>query len=334
MVDLLENGYEVISIDDNSRSSTALLSGIEKITGQKVKNYKVNLCDYDDTRAVFQENTDITGIIHFAAYKAVGESVINPLLYFDNNIASLVNLLKCTQEFGVPYFVFSSSCTVYGNPDSIPVTEDTPAKPAESPYGLTKQIGEDIIRHSSVVMPTQFILLRYFNPVGAHPSTHIGELPLGKPANLVPAITQSAIGKIPPLTVHGTDYPTRDGSNIRDYVHVCDIANAHTLSIQLLEQRKNKAKVEVFNLGTGNGVSVLEVIHAFEEATGKKLDYSVGPRRPGDVIAIYANNEKAIKELGWKPKYDLHAMMKTAWEWELKVKQDEKLNASQQALLN
>lgn len=334
MVDLLENGYEVISIDDNSRSSTALLSGIEKITGQKVKNYKVNLCDYDDTRAVFQENTDITGIIHFAAYKAVGESVGNPLLYFDNNIASLVNLLKCTQEFGVPYFVFSSSCTVYGNPDSIPVTEDTPAKPAESPYGLTKQMGEDIIRHSSVVMPTQFILLRYFNPVGAHPSTHIGELPLGKPANLVPAITQSAIGKIPALTVHGTDYPTRDGSNIRDYIHVCDIAHAHTLGIQLLEQQKNKAKVEVFNLGTGNGVSVLEVIHAFEEATGEKLDYSVGPRRPGDVIAIYANNEKAVKELGWELKYDLHAMMKTAWDWELKVKQDENLNASQQALLN
>lgn len=334
MVDLLENGYEVISIDDNSRSSTALLSGIEKITGQKVKNYKVNLCDYDDTRAVFQENTDITGIIHFAAYKAVGESVGNPLLYFDNNIASLVNLLKCTQEFGVPYFVFSSSCTVYGNPDSIPVTEDTPAKPAESPYGLTKQMGEDIIRHSSVVMPTQFILLRYFNPVGAHPSTHIGELPLGKPANLVPAITQSAIGKIPALTVHGTDYPTRDGSNIRDYIHVCDIAHAHTLGIQLLEQQKNKAKVEVFNLGTGNGVSVLEVIHAFEEATGEKLDYSVGPRRPGDVIAIYANNEKAVQELGWELKYDLHAMMKTAWDWELKVKQDENLNASQQALLN
>lgn len=334
VVDLLENGYDVISIDDNSRSSAVLLSGIEKITGVKVKNYKVNLCDYDDTRAVFQENPDISGIIHFAAYKAVGESVENPLLYFDNNIASLVNLLKCTQEFSIPYFVFSSSCTVYGNPDSIPVTENTPAKPAESPYGLTKQMGEDIIRHSSGVMPTQFILLRYFNPAGAHPSTHIGELPLGKPANLVPAITQSAIGKIPPLKVHGNDYPTRDGSNVRDYIHVCDIAHAHTLGIQLLEQKKNKEKIEVFNLGTGNGVSVLEAIQAFEEATGVKLNYSIGPRRQGDVIAIYANNEKALNELGWELKYDLHAMMKTAWDWELKVKQDETLNAQQQALLN
>jgi UDP-glucose 4-epimerase len=271
LVDLIENGYEVISIDDNSRSTSYLLSGIEKITGVHVKNYKVNLCHYDDTRAVFQENPDITGIIHFAAYKAVGESVEKPLLYFENNIPSLVNLLKCTEEFKVPYFVFSSSCTVYGNPDSIPVTEASPTKPAESPYGLTKQMGEQIIEHSSKVMDTQFILLRYFNPVGAHPSANIGELPLGKPANLVPAITQSAIGKIPAITVFGTDYPTRDGSNIRDYIHVCDIAHAHTLGIRLLEEKKNKLKVEIFNLGTGNGVTVLEAIKAFEESTGQKL---------------------------------------------------------------
>ncbi len=334
LVDLIENGYEVISIDDNSRSTPYLLSGIEKITGKKVKNYKVNLCHYDDTRAVFQENPDITGIIHFAAYKAVGESVEKPLLYFENNIPSLVNLLKCTDEFKVPYFVFSSSCTVYGNPDSIPVTEASPTKPAESPYGLTKQMGEDIIQHSSGVIDTQFILLRYFNPVGAHPSADIGELPLGKPANLVPAITQSAIGKIPPLTVYGTDYPTRDGSNIRDYIHVCDIAHAHTLGIRLLEQKKNNEQVEIFNLGTGNGVTVLEAIVAFEESTGQKLDFTKGERRAGDVVAIYANNEKAVTELGWQIQYDLHSMMKTAWDWELRIRTDEKLIESQNALLN
>lgn len=334
VVDLIENGYQVISIDDNSRSTTYLLSGIEKITGVKVKNYKVNLCHYDDTRAVFQENPDITGIIHFAAYKAVGESVEKPLLYFDNNLASLVNLLKCTSEFKVPYFVFSSSCTVYGNPDSIPVTENSPTKPAESPYGMTKQMGEQIIMHSSLVMDTQFILLRYFNPVGAHPSSLIGELPLGKPANLVPAITQSAIGKIPPLTVFGTDYPTRDGSNIRDYIHVCDIAHAHTLGIRMLEEKRNTAKVEIFNLGTGNGVTVLEAIKAFEESTGQKLKYHLGNRRPGDVVAIYANNEKAVTGLGWNIKYDLSAMMKTAWDWEVIIKKDEQLINSQNVQLN
>lgn len=334
LTDLIENGYDVVSIDDNSRSTSYLLSGIEKITGKKVKNYKVNLCDFDDTRAVFQENPDITGIIHFAAFKAVGESVEMPLAYFDNNLSSLINLLKCTAEFKIPYFVFSSSCTVYGNPDSIPVTEASPTKPAESPYGMTKQMGEQIIVHSSPVMDTKFILLRYFNPVGAHPSTEIGELPIGRPANLVPAITQSAIGKIPALTIHGSDYPTRDGSNIRDYIHVCDIAHAHTLSIKLLEEGRNKEKVEIFNLGTGNGVTVLEVIHAFETSTGQKLNYSIGPRRPGDVEAIYANNEKAVNELGWEIKYDINTMMKTAWDWELRIKQDEALHEAQNAMLN
>lgn len=334
LVDLIENGYDVISIDDNSRSTPFLLSGIEKITGVAVKNYKVNLCDFDDTRAVFQENPDILGIIHFAAFKAVGESVEKPLMYFDNNLPSLVNLLKCTEEFKVPYFVFSSSCTVYGNPESIPVTEASPTKPAESPYGLTKQMGEQIIQHSSPAMDTQFILLRYFNPVGAHPSIEIGELPLGKPANLVPAITQSAIGKIPALTVFGNDYPTRDGSNIRDYIHVCDIAHAHTLGIRFLEKKANTSKVEIFNLGTGNGVSVFEAIKAFETVTGQKLNYHIGGRRAGDVVAIYANNEKAVSALGWEIQYDLNAMMKTAWDWEVKIKRDEEWIASQNPLLN
>ncbi|HSU51699.1 MAG TPA: UDP-glucose 4-epimerase GalE, partial [Segetibacter sp.] len=230
IVDLIENGFDVISIDDNSRSTKYLLSGIEKITGKKVKNYKVDLKDYNDTRAVFQENEDISGIIHFAAYKAVGESVEEPLMYYENNLFSLINLLKCVSEFRVPHFVFSSSCTVYGSPDTIPVTEQSPIKKAESPYGSTKQMGEEIITNVVKATDTKAILLRYFNPVGAHPSTLIGELPIGKPANLVPAITQAAIGKIPQLTVFGDDYPTRDGSNIRDYIHVSDIAHAHTLA--------------------------------------------------------------------------------------------------------
>src|ERR1700741_5011573 len=212
IVDLVENGYEVISVDNNSRSNQHVLLGIELITGKKIKNYKVDLCNFDDTHAIFQENEDIAGIIHFAAYKSVGESVENPLLYFENNLTSLVNLLKCVQEFETPYLVFSSSCTVYGNPEHVPVTESTPPKPAESPYGYTKQMSEQIVNEFAKSSGTQSILLRYFNPVGAHPSTHIGETPIGKPQNLVPAITQTAIGKLSKMLVHGDDYPTRDGS--------------------------------------------------------------------------------------------------------------------------
>ncbi len=334
LVDLIENGYEVICMDDNSRSSPFLLTGIEEITGKKVKNYKVNICDYDDTLAVFTENPDIEGIIHFAAYKAVGESVEKPLLYFENNLFSLVNLLKCTQEFKIPYFVFSSSCTVYGNPDAIPVTEESPVKPAESPYGLTKQIGEQLIQEAAKLGDTKFILLRYFNPVGAHPSVHIGELPIGRPANLVPAITQTAIGKLPQMTVHGDDYPTRDGSCVRDYIHVCDISHAHTLALQFLSEGKNKTACDILNLGSGNGVTVLEAIKAFEKVSGVKLNYVIGPRRPGDVVAIFANNEKAVRELGWTLQYDLDTMMKTAWEWELKIKNDAALFARQNVKLN
>ena len=334
IVDLIENGFDVISIDDNSRSTKYLLSGIEKITGKKVKNYKVDLKDYNDTRAVFQENEDISGIIHFAAYKAVGESVEEPLMYYENNLFSLINLLKCVSEFRVPHFVFSSSCTVYGSPDTIPVTEQSPIKKAESPYGSTKQMGEEIITNVVKATDTKAILLRYFNPVGAHPSTLIGELPIGKPANLVPAITQAAIGKIPQLTVFGDDYPTRDGSNIRDYIHVSDIAHAHTLALQYLLDNKNKTNCDIFNLGTGNGVSVLEAIKAFEEVSGQKLNYKIGPRRPGDVVAIYANNDYARSSLGWEIKYDLKEMMRTAWAWEQKVKQDEEIIKSQKFQYN
>lgn len=321
IVDLINNGFEVISVDNNSRSNPSILSGIEAITGKKVKNYNVDLCIFDDTHAIFQENNDIVGIIHFAAYKAVGESVEQPLLYFENNLSSLVNILKCVAEFKIPSFVFSSSCTVYGNPDNIPVTELTPQKPAESPYGSTKQIGEAIVQQTLQSLKDQnAILLRYFNPVGAHPSNQIGEIPIGKPANLIPAITQTAIGKLPQMQVWGNDYDTRDGSCVRDYIHVCDIAQAHTLALNYLMEGKNKTNCDIFNLGSGNGNTVLEVIHMFEKVSGQLLNYTIGPRRAGDVIAIYANNEKAVNELEWNPAYNLEDMMRTAWEWEKKLK--------------
>ncbi len=333
LVDLIENGYEPICIDNNSKSTTALLKGVKIITGKEVKNYKVDICNYDDTYAVFQENTDLEGIIHFAAYKSVGESVQKPLMYFENNLFSLINILKCAKEFDVPNFIFSSSCTVYGSPDEIPVTEQTPIKPAESPYGSTKQMGEEIVREITNTK-NKSILLRYFNPVGAHPSTLIGELPLGKPENLVPAITQTAIGKLNKMTVYGDDYPTRDGSCVRDYIHVCDIAHAHTLALEYLMSNKNSAPCEIFNLGSGDGVTVLEAIKSFEKVSGVKLNYEIGARRPGDVIAVYANNELAKKVLGWNPGYSLDEMMATAWKWELKLKEDESLHNNPNFQLN
>jgi UDP-glucose 4-epimerase len=333
ITDLIGNGYDVIAVDDNSRSTIALLKGIENITRKKIQHYKVDLKNFEDTGAVFQEHKDIEGFIHFAAYKAVGESVEQPLDYYENNLLSLINLLRCVQEFQIPAFVFSSSCTVYGQPQTIPVTELSPILPAESPYGATKQMSEQIIKDFSAVNNTSTVLLRYFNPVGAHPSNQIGELPLGKPANLVPAITQTAIGKIPSLTVFGTDYTTRDGSCLRDFIHVSDIAHAHTLALQYLEQ-SGPTKAEVFNLGTGNGVTVLEAIKAFEKVSGISLNYTVGQRRPGDIEAIYANNTKAKTVLGWNPVYGLEEMMATAWAWEQKINEDELLNNSQQVKLN
>jgi UDP-glucose 4-epimerase len=325
IVDLIQNGFDVVCADNNSRSNEAMLNGVEKIINKKIKNYKVDLCIYDDTYAIFQENPDIKGIIHFAAYKAVGESVEKPLLYFENNLNSLINILKCAEEFEVPHFVFSSSCTVYGNPDVIPVTEETPQKPAESPYGATKQMGEQIVQEAIKSNSLNAILLRYFNPVGAHPSINIGELPIGRPANLVPAITQTAIGKLPTMQVYGTDYDTKDGSCVRDYIHVCDIAHAHTLALNYLINKQNTTNCEVFNLGTGNGYTVLEVIAAFERVSGAKLNYQLAPRRGGDVIAIYANNNKAKNSLGWVPAYNLNDMMDTAWKWELKLKAEANL---------
>jgi UDP-glucose 4-epimerase len=320
IVDLINNGFDVVSVDSNIRSSTQLLDGIEKITGKKVRNYKVDLCNLEDTNAVFHENRDIVGVIHFAALKAVGESVNEPLMYFQNNLTSLINVLKCVKEYNVPNLVFSSSCSVYGNTKALPVVEETPLGEAQSPYARTKQMGEQIIEDYSRVNATNSILLRYFNPVGAHPSALIGELPLGKPDNLVPVITQTAIGKIPKMTVFGTDYDTRDGSCVRDYIHVMDIAAAHTKALQYLIEHRNTSNCEVFNLGTGNGVTVLEAIKAFEKISGIKLNYTTGPRREGDVISIYANNSKAKEKLNWEPKIGIEDSMRTAWQWEVSLR--------------
>ncbi len=320
IVELTQHGYDVISVDNNSRSTPAILEGVKQITGKAIKNYVVDLCNFDDTFAVFQENRDIEGIIHFAAYKAVGESVGEPLMYFDNNLNSLINILRCANEFEVPHVVFSSSCTVYGNPENSQVTEETPLQPAESPYGSTKQMGENIVQQAvNSFKNTNAILLRYFNPVGAHPSNEIGEIPLGAPANLFPAITQHAAGKIPQLKVFGNDYPTRDGSCVRDFIHVADIAEAHRLALEYLFEKRNESNCDVFNLGTGNGYTVLEVLTKFEEVNDVKLNYTIAPRRPGDVIAIYANRNKASDLLGWNIRHDLTDMVKTAWAWEQKI---------------
>ncbi len=320
IVDLIDNGFEVVCIDNFLRSTPRALEGIKAITGKEVKNYAVNLCDRAAVQKVFAEEKDIKGIIHFAALKTVPESVANPLLYFKNNIESLLNLLEAVQQYQIPYFVFSSSCSVYGNPDKLPVTEETPMKEAESPYARTKQIGEQIIKDfAKANQNLQFIALRYFNPVGAHASALIGEFSTEKPENLVPIITQTAIGKRGKMFVHGHDYPTRDGSCIRDYIHVVDIANAHTKAVQYLAGNKNTSNFEIFNLGTGEGVSVIEAIKAFEAVSGKTLNYELGDRRAGDVIAVYADNTKAKTLLGWNPKFNIEDMMKTAWAWELRL---------------
>jgi UDP-glucose 4-epimerase len=323
IVDLMQHGFEVISADNLSRSDEKIIAGIEKITGKKLKNYKIDLCKYDDTNTIFIENPDIVGIIHFAAYKAVGESVKRPLFYYENNLDSLINILHCVQEFGIPNFVFSSSCTVYGQPDVIKVTEETPMKEAASPYGYTKQVGERMCSDVAKTSVAQMALLRYFNPVGAHPSNEIGELPIGVPQNLFPAITQTAIGKLPQMTVYGNTYNTPDGSCVRDYIHVCDIAHAHTLALQFLIQEKNKEDVSIFNLGTGTGVTVLEAIHAFEKVSNQKLNYVIGQKRVGDIEAIYANNDKAKKELNWECQFSLEDMISTAWAWEQKLQTNE-----------
>jgi len=319
IVDLQQHGFEVICIDDNSHSRADMLDGVERITGIPVTHLPFNLTDREATLLALEDHADAIGIIHFAAFKSIPESVAAPLLYFRNNLDSLYNLLEGMQQYGIPNLVFSSSCSVYGNADALPVSEDTPWQAAESPYARTKQIGEQVIRDCSSAMTAHFTLLRYFNPVGAHPSAEIGEVPMGVPNNLVPFITQTAIGKIRELTIFGGDYPTRDGTCIRDYIHVMDIAHAHTLALQYLASGKQKVPCEVFNLGTGIGVSVLEAVQAFERVSGKKLPYHIGPRRAGDIIAVYANNDKARRELDWETQYSLDDMMRSAWEWEKKM---------------
>jgi UDP-glucose 4-epimerase len=326
IVDLLENNFEVVCIDSLARSTKYPLDAIKEITGKRIKFYQVDLCNKTDTFDVLEQHKDAVGVIHFAAYKTVPESVADPILYYNNNIISLNNLLEGIRLFKIPNFVFSSSCSVYGNAKDLPVTEDTPFQNAESAYAHTKQIGEQIIQHFSKVNTTKSILLRYFNPVGAHPSGILGEMLLNKPDNLVPYITQTAAGKLAQLTVFGGDYDTPDGSCIRDYIHVCDIAHAHTLALQYLLENRNETNCEIFNLGTGKGVSVLEAIRAFERVTGQKLNYKIGARRAGDVEKIYANNEKAASALHWICRYSIEDAMLSAWNWELKMRELEAEN--------
>ncbi|MBL7910335.1 MAG: UDP-glucose 4-epimerase GalE [Bacteroidia bacterium] len=313
---LTSTDFTVVSIDNFSNSTSRSYQRIKDISGKSFDSLELDLCNNKELNAQLSKITDIVGIIHFAAFKSVPESVADPLLYYNNNLNSLTNILNFAKEKKIKNFIFSSSCSVYGNADELPVTENTPLKAAESPYGHTKQIGEEIINFMCKAFPElNAVLLRYFNPVGAHPSGKIGEFPLNRPNNLVPIITQTAVGKNS-LTVFGNDFDTRDGSCIRDYIHVSDIADAHVKALNYLIENKNKKKSTVFNLGTGNGVSVLEAIRSFEKVSGKKLNYTIGSRRDGDVVAIYANNNLAKTELNWIPKFSLDDMMGSAWKWQ------------------
>ena len=316
-VELIEEGFEPIIIDNLYNSEAVVVDRIQKITGVKPHLEIFDLCDQEKLDRFIQKNNDISAVIHFAAYKAVGESVNKPLEYYRNNLLSLINLLDVMKRHGIPSLVFSSSCTVYGQPEKLPVTEDAPLQPATSPYGNTKQIGESIIRDTTVSDKNlKAISLRYFNPIGAHPSALIGELPRGIPENLVPFLTQTGYGIREELKVFGDDYNTPDGSCIRDYLHVVDLAKAHVIAIKRLIEGKSKTNYEVFNLGTGKGVSVLEAIKSFERVSGIKLKYKIVGRRAGDIEKIWANPSYANKELGWKTLSSLDEAMKTAWDWE------------------
>ncbi len=321
VVELQSAGYEVIVVDDLSNSSIDVLDSIEKISGQKPTFEQFDLADAIKTDDFFSRNLNIEAIIHFAASKAVGESVDIPLHYYRNNLVSLINLLECQKKYGVKNIVFSSSCTVYGQPDKLPVTEDTPRQNAESPYGNTKRVNEDILQDTIKANPElKGIALRYFNPIGAHETALIGELPLGVPQNLVPFITQTAAGLRDELRVFGDDYDTIDGSAVRDYINVVDLAKAHVIAIERLLGEKNKAGYEIFNLGTGNGYSVLEIVKGFEKSTGVKLNYKVVARRVGDIEKIWADTTYANEELGWKAEKGLEETLLTAWKWEKRVR--------------
>ncbi len=323
VTELINKGYEVFIIDNLYNSRIEVLDGIGKITGIKPAFFNFNLCDRDKVMNFFASYS-IDAVIHFAALKAVGESVEKPLEYYRNNIVSLLNLLEACKAYGTKYFVFSSSCSVYGEPDQLPINESAPRKKAESPYGNTKKICEDILEDTVKTGNLDVITLRYFNPVGAHHSGIIGEYPLGIPSNLMPVITQTAIGKRGALQVFGSDYDTPDGTCIRDYIHVTDLAMAHVVAIDRLLEKKNKKHFELFNLGTGKGCSVMEMITTFEKVTGVKLNYELVARRPGDVVKVFADTRFANEELGWKAERGLDEMIRSAWAWELKLAETEK----------
>jgi len=321
VVELMESGFEPVIVDNLLNSQLSVLDGIQGITGKRPLFENFDLCDLKRLREFCRKFSDIRAIIHFAALKAVGESVEKPLEYYRNNIVSLLNLLDVMQEFKIPALVFSSSCTVYGQPDKLPVTEDSPIKPANSPYGNTKQISEEIIRDTLAAVPgLQAISLRYFNPIGAHPSALIGELPVGIPLNLVPFITQTVMGVRPELRVFGNDYDTPDGTGIRDYINVVDLAKAHVSAIKRLMIKNAEHSFEVFNLGTGKGLSVMEIIKTFEKTTGQKVNYRILPRRPGDISTVYADTSLANRELGWKADTPLETTLMSAWKWEQHIR--------------
>ena len=322
VVELQNEGFEVVVIDNLSNSTEEVVNGIVAITGKKPLFEKLDLREKPAVQDFFKKHYDVKGVIHFAASKAVGESVGNPLLYYENNINTLVYLLQELEKKEEANFIFSSSCTVYGQAETMPINENSAVQTAMSPYGNTKQIGEEIITDVAKVSSINAILLRYFNPIGAHPSTEIGELPTGIPQNLVPFITQTAIGLRKELMIYGNDYPTSDGTCIRDYIHVVDLAKAHVVALQRLLNKKNLEKVETFNLGTGVGSTVLEVIHAFEKVSGQKLGYKFTDRREGDITSAYANTDKANSILGWKTKLTLEEAMESAWKWEQKVRKN------------
>ena len=320
VVELQNSGYEVVIIDNLSNSSLEVLHGIIEITGKTPLFEKIDLRQKSEVIQFFEKYQDISGIIHFAASKAVGESVENPLLYYENNLSTLIYLLQACNNYTIKNFIFSSSCTVYGEPDKLPIDESAPIKKATSPYGNTKQISEEILNDSCKVSNLKSIALRYFNPIGAHDSSKIGELPLGIPQNLVPFITQTAAGLRDQLSVFGDDYPTEDGSCIRDYIHVVDLAKAHVVALERLLKNRNSNQFETFNIGTGKGSSVLEVVNAFEKVTQQKLNYRIVNRREGDVISVYADTKKANDVLGWKAEKSMEESLLSSWNWEKKVR--------------
>ncbi|WP_440425989.1 UDP-glucose 4-epimerase GalE [Prevotella sp.] len=324
-VELIQNGYDVVIVDNLSNSNASVVDGIEKITGVRPEFEKVDCCDYAAMENVFEKHKGISGIIHFAASKAVGESVQKPLLYYRNNINSLINLLELMPKHGVKGIIFSSSCTVYGQPsaENLPVTEEAPMQKALSPYGNTKQVNEEIIQdyiHSGA--PIKSIILRYFNPIGSHPSALIGELPNGVPMNLIPFVTQTAIGIRKELKIFGNDYNTPDGTCIRDYIDIMDLAKAHVKAMERILNENGTDPVEVFNIGTGNGLSTLQIVEGFEKATGVKLNWHYAPRREGDIEKVWANPHKANTVLGWKASVDIEDTLRSAWKWQQKLRAD------------